>query len=170
MNNDNKNLNNMNNDNNKRYFFDGIFWYKKDEGKKLEIMTNDEIEVMKKNTVEGQWLLDGKFENRTDIRTLVTEEKTELQKLTNSSLLIADVNFCTMPDDELMKIFDLCEVMQVLDKTEMVQKIQGKECIEKRWEWYDTLVVTPKEIKFSTSPYPSQTIMTAERYVKLKAF
>jgi hypothetical protein len=76
---------------NKRYFFDGIFWYKKDEGKKLEIMTNDEIEVMKKNTVEGQWLLDDKFENRTDIRTWVTEEKTELQKLTNQSLLIADV-------------------------------------------------------------------------------
>jgi hypothetical protein len=29
---------------------------------------------MKKNTVEGQWLLDGKFEERTDIRTWVTEE------------------------------------------------------------------------------------------------
>jgi hypothetical protein len=58
----------------KRYFFDGIFWYKRDEGKKLEIMTNEEIEVMKKNTVEGQWLLDGKFEDRTDIRTWVTEE------------------------------------------------------------------------------------------------
>jgi hypothetical protein len=37
-------------------------------------MTNEEIEVMKKNTVEGQWLLDGKFEDRTDIRTWVTEE------------------------------------------------------------------------------------------------
>jgi hypothetical protein len=58
----------------KRYFFNGIFWEKQDEGKRLEIMTNEEIEVMKKNTVEGQWLLDGKFEDRTDIRTWVTEE------------------------------------------------------------------------------------------------
>jgi hypothetical protein len=53
----------------KRYFFDGIFWYKQDEGKGLEIMTDEEIVVMKKNTIEGQWLLDGKFEDRTDIRT-----------------------------------------------------------------------------------------------------
>jgi hypothetical protein len=58
----------------KRYFFNGMFWYKQDEGKRLEIMTNEEIDVMKKNTVEGQWLLDGKFEDRTDIRTWVTEE------------------------------------------------------------------------------------------------
>jgi hypothetical protein len=29
---------------------------------------------MKKNTVEGQWLLDGKFEERDDIRTWITEE------------------------------------------------------------------------------------------------
>ena len=58
----------------KRYFSNGMFWYKQDEGKRLKIMTNEEIEVMKKNTVEGQWLLDGKFENRTDIRTWVTEE------------------------------------------------------------------------------------------------
>jgi hypothetical protein len=48
--------------------------YKHDEGKKLQIITNEEIEVMEKNTVEGQWLLDGKFENRTDIRTWVTDE------------------------------------------------------------------------------------------------
>lgn len=58
----------------KRYFFDGALWYKQDEGKKLEIMTNEEIEVMKENTVEGQWLLDGKFQYRTDIRTWVTKE------------------------------------------------------------------------------------------------
>ena len=84
--------------------------------------------------------------------------------------VLADVNFCTMSDDELTKILDFCEVNEVVSKTEMVKKIKGDECIEKRWEWYDTLVVTPKEIKFSTSPYPSQTIMTAERYLKLKAF
>jgi hypothetical protein len=58
----------------KRYFFDGIFWYKENEGKELEIMTNEEIEIMVENTVEGQWLLDGKFENRTDIRTWVSEK------------------------------------------------------------------------------------------------
>ncbi len=58
----------------RRYFFDGIFWYREDEGKKLEILTYKEIEVMKKNTVEGQWFKDGEFQERTDIRTWVTEE------------------------------------------------------------------------------------------------
>jgi hypothetical protein len=57
------------------YFFDGIFWYKRDDisGKLLQL-DNFQIDVMIKNTVEGQWLLDGKFEERTDIRTWVTEE------------------------------------------------------------------------------------------------
>jgi hypothetical protein len=58
----------------RRYFFDGIFWYKKDDGKGLEMLNNEQIEIMKKNTIEGQWLLDGKFEERTDIRTWITEE------------------------------------------------------------------------------------------------
>jgi len=58
----------------RRYFFDGIFWYKKDDGKGIEMLNNEQIKVMKKNTVEGQWLLDGKFEERTDIRTWITEE------------------------------------------------------------------------------------------------
>jgi len=59
----------------RRYFFDGIFWYKRcDITGKLLQLDNFQINVMIKNTVEGQWLLDGKFEDRTDIRTWVTEE------------------------------------------------------------------------------------------------
>jgi hypothetical protein len=90
----------------------------------------------------------------------------------DANRLLAAVNFCTMPHDELINILDFCEVSNVINETEMIQKLKGdkNECIEKRWEWYDTLVVTPKEIKFSTSPYPSHTIMTAEKYLKLKAF
>lgn len=86
--------------------------------------------------------------------------------------LLASVNFCMMPHDELLRILDFCGVTNVVNQAEMVQKIKGdkNECIEKSWEYYDILVVTPKEIKYSTSPYPSQTIMTAEKYLKLKAF
>jgi hypothetical protein len=58
----------------RRYFFDGNFWYKKDDGKRIERINQEQIDIMKKNTIEGQWLLDGKFQNRTDIRTWVTEE------------------------------------------------------------------------------------------------
>ena len=58
----------------RRYFFDGNFWYKKDDGKGIEQINEEQIDIMKKNTVEGQWLLDGKFEERDDIRTWITEE------------------------------------------------------------------------------------------------
>lgn len=87
----------------------------------------------------------------------------------DANRLLAAVNFCMMSENELIKILDFCDATEVLSKTEMVKKIKGNECIEKRWEWYDTLVVTPKEITFSTSPYPSQKIMTAEKYLKMKA-
>jgi hypothetical protein len=78
------------------------------------------------------------------------------------------INFCTMSHDELMKIFELCDVMAVVDKSEMVHTFRDNNCIEKQWEYYDTLTVTPTEIKFSHSPYPSSIIMTAERYLKIK--
>lgn len=58
----------------KRYFFDGISWYKQDQHKKLEKLNQEQIDIMKKNTIDGQWLFDGNFEHRDDIRTWVTEE------------------------------------------------------------------------------------------------
>ena len=84
--------------------------------------------------------------------------------------LLATVNFCTMPNDELMKILDFCELMEVVENSEMEKKIKGEECIEKKWQWYDTITVMPKEIRFAKSPYPSSVVMTAEKYAKLKAF
>ena len=60
--------------------------------------------------------------------------------------------------------------MEVVENSEMIQKIKGEECIEKKWEWYDTLTVTPKEIIFAKSPYPSYVAMSSERYAKLKSF
>lgn len=100
------------------------------------------------------------IENKTPIKP---------ETISESDHLLSTVNFCTMSEDKLLKILDLCDALEVLSKTEMIQKIKEDECIEKRWEWYDTLVVMPKEITFSTSPYPSRTIMTAEKYLKMKA-
>jgi len=73
-----------------------------------------------------------------------------------------------MPNDELMKILDFCELMEVVKNSEMEQKIKGEECIEKKWDWYNTITVTPKEIKYAA--YFSSVVMTAEKYAKLKAF
>ena len=84
--------------------------------------------------------------------------------------LLATVNFCTMPNDELMKVLAFCGLMEVVENSEMEKKIKGEECIEKKWEWYDTITVTPKEIRFAESPYPSSVVMTAEKYAKFKAF
>lgn len=63
---------------NRRYFFNGTFWFKKDDGQRIEKLSPEETEIMKKNTVEGQWvsvLGEEKFQERTDIRTWVTNEK-----------------------------------------------------------------------------------------------
>lgn len=59
----------------RRYFFDGNFWYKKDDGMGIEQINETQIKVMKKNTIEGQWVLNGHFQDRTDIRTWITEKK-----------------------------------------------------------------------------------------------
>ena len=80
----------------------------------------------------------------------------------------AITNFCIIPNEELMKIIDFCGVMEVVENTETVQvKTIGGKCIEKKWSLYDTIIVTPKEIKFTNSPYPTQVIMTTEKYNKL---
>jgi hypothetical protein len=101
-------------------------------------------------------------------------EAKNTQKSTDKGMeyepLLATVNFCTMPNGELMKILEFCGLMEVVDNSDMEQKIKGEECIEKRWSWYNTITVTPKAIKYAVSPYPSSVVMTAERYAKLKAF
>lgn len=76
-------------------------------------------------------------------------------------------DFCIIPNEELMKILDFCGVIGLVEISEMEESIRGGKCVEKKWSLYDTIIVTPKEIKFTKSPYPTQTIMTTEKYNKL---
>lgn len=58
----------------RRYYFDGYFWYKIDEGKKMEQLNQQHIDIMKRNTIEGQWVSDSEFQIRNDVRTWVTKQ------------------------------------------------------------------------------------------------
>lgn len=91
-----------------------------------------------------------------------------LQEVSHSLYTSDIVNFCTMSNDELMAILDLCGLMNIVTNSDMTEKIRGGVCIEKKWEWYDTIVVTPIEIRYTKSPYPPSVIMTSERYDKIR--
>lgn len=87
-------------------------------------------------------------------------------KMTYDSVL-STVNFCTMPDEKLLLLIDYLGHIEVTKNSECELKIKGGECIEKRWRWYDELIVTPKEIFFAPDPYPSRSSFTADKYAKL---
>lgn len=83
------------------------------------------------------------------------------------------VNFCTMSDDELMKTLRFVggdEVMEVIKKSEEEQKFKGGVCIERRWTYWHSVIVTPTEIFYQEDPYPKKSVMTADKYIKLKSF
>ncbi len=82
------------------------------------------------------------------------------------------INFCEMSEDELQKIFDFIGkgVLEVVKNSSVETKLLGTTIIEKKWNHWDEVIVTPKEIFFAPDPQPRQSIMTAEKYLKLKAF
>lgn len=64
--------------NRKRFYFNGVFWMtEKTKNGPLEIMSADEVMVMMQNTTAGQWLSNGKFESRHDIRTWTADQSYE---------------------------------------------------------------------------------------------
>jgi hypothetical protein len=77
------------------------------------------------------------------------------------------VNFCTMPEEKLLMLIDYLGCTEVIKNSECVQKIKGDECIEKKWSWYDEVIVKPKEIFYAPDPYPGSVIFTVEKYAKL---
>lgn len=87
-------------------------------------------------------------------------------KITYDSVLCT-VDFCTMPDEKLLMLIDYLGHTEVTKNSECEQKIKGGKCIEKKWCWYDELIVTPKEIFFAPDPHPRRSSFTAENYAKL---
>ena len=80
------------------------------------------------------------------------------------------INFCTIPETELMKIFEFCGVSETAQKSDISQTMLNGVLIEKKYEHYDTITVTPDRIYFALDPYPRREIMNIEKYEQLKAF
>lgn len=78
------------------------------------------------------------------------------------------VNFCELPHDTLVQLMNLIatpDVIEILEKSEMEEKYKGGICIEKSWEWYNTLKVTPTAITL-TGQVTSH-LLTSEECVKM---
>lgn len=77
-------------------------------------------------------------------------------------------NFCNLDDIKLIYLIDYLGHRDIIEKSESEDKISNGECIEKKWVWYDELIITPKEILFSSDPQPRRVIFTAEDYGKMR--
>lgn len=83
--------------------------------------------------------------------------------------MIDNVNFCELPVEQLNKLFIYLDVTEILDNSECEELFKSGKCIEKRWKWYDELIVKPKEILYSPSPYPTRVILTTDKFIKMQS-
>jgi hypothetical protein len=74
------------------------------------------------------------------------------------------MNFCELSDDKLGFLFDYLGIKEVYDNSEEVSTIKSGVVLERRWEWYDAIIVTPSKIRYSHDPYPSTTIFDKESF------
>jgi predicted metal-dependent TIM-barrel fold hydrolase len=79
--------------------------------------------------------------------------------------LVAEVDFCNLEYNKLLKLLDFLGENEIIENTECVRKYVNDKCVEIKWDWYTRLTVYPKKI--TASGYTSVDILTAEEYVKM---
>lgn len=84
----------------------------------------------------------------------------------NANTVLATVNFCTLPNEKLMQLLDFLGETEITQNSKCIEKHIDGECIEKRWNWYSELIVTPKKI--TAIGHISVDILTAEKYAKMQ--
>ena len=83
-----------------------------------------------------------------------------------ANTLLATVNFCSLPNEKLLQLIDLLGETEITQNTQCEEKYIDGKCVEKRWNWYSRLIVTPDKI--TTSQYSSVVLLTAEKYMKMQ--
>lgn len=81
---------------------------------------------------------------------------------------LTNFSFCDMDDVHLLYLIDYLECRDVVDKSEVEIKFLNGDCIEKKWQWYDELIIRPKQIIFCPSSMGQKVILTAEEYLKMR--
>ncbi|MCA6367599.1 MAG: hypothetical protein IM618_11190 [Cytophagales bacterium] len=78
------------------------------------------------------------------------------------------VDFCKLPNKKLIQLIHLIstpEVIEIIEKSSMEEKYKDGICIEKSWEWYNTLKVTPTAI--TVTGQVTSYLLTAEECAKM---
>jgi hypothetical protein len=84
--------------------------------------------------------------------------------------IMEEINFCKWSNEKLMSLIDFLGLTEITTKTDMESRFINDRCVQKKWSYYDELIVTPEEIRFAVDPYPSDVVFTAEQLVKMKKF
>lgn len=78
------------------------------------------------------------------------------------------MNLCELSDEKLYHLFEYLGISEIYNKSEEKTLLVSGKVAERRWEWYDKIIVTPTEIKYSKDPYPTHTIFTEDVYNSMK--
>jgi hypothetical protein len=88
----------------------------------------------------------------------------------NNINVMEEINFCEWSDEKLMKLIDFLGLMEITTKTDMESRLVNNKCVQKKWSYYDELIVEPETIRFAVDPYPSSVVFSAEQFIKMKVF
>lgn len=81
---------------------------------------------------------------------------------------MSEFNFCEIPHEELMRLLDYLDAFDDDDIGSHEETYKEGKCIKKKWVGWSEIIVYPKEIKAKTHPLPTQTLLTEEKYIKMR--
>ncbi len=79
------------------------------------------------------------------------------------------INFCKIQHKSLIKLIEAVadkDTMDIIKNSKVVETHRNGKCVQKEWEWYNRLIVTPTEIY--TVSFVRSYHMTAEKFEKMK--
>jgi len=78
-----------------------------------------------------------------------------------------EINFCEFSPEKLTLLLDYLGKLEILEQSKCVSKYEDDKCIEKKWEYYeDILVIYPKKI--TSSHHLTIELINDEKYLKIK--
>jgi len=92
-------------------------------------------------------------------------EKMEKENLSQN--LVPSINFCKLSEHELERLIDFLGYLEIFKNSKCLTTFINGKCVEKRWESYSGLIVTPETI--TAVGQTSVVVMTIEKFAKMKS-
>jgi hypothetical protein len=91
----------------------------------------------------------------------------KMEKENISQNLASSINFCELSEHKLEQLIGFLGYSEIIKKSNCMMTFADGKCIEKRWEFYLKLIVTPETI--TAVDQTSMVIMTVEKFIKMKS-